>query len=672
MIVTTCTCRMHKLFFAVLLTLMCLKIRTIQAYAYSLPFTIYQPLRPRSLYLSRPIHKQGKGKPYAYTPTSLSVTQSEIETDMDLNLDLDQFQKCISISLPPQKQQEIIQDIQMMGFTSSSELYLLSKDFMDRPEALSSLLRNDFGLNPVKSNLIRGVLIRLVEALDGMEGGNKGYTRSRSGDNEKKNGENVFDPSDTNDFMNTNTNTNTASSMRLNGMVNGAQPGISSEGGQEATTNNKKPLFKSVVVNQKAKQRHTSTTQHNYGLPSNYKKIYPNLAHELDDFLQFMITPSASLQESPIRKTTATVYIRHAKLFLGWYRNDIGIKNGDDTLTMKDIFPNKEAASAQPIVDFILWLRTREISDSYEANMLRGLTKLLKFRYSDESTADPSYGEKSFGDIQAVRELRKLHRDANRRQVLSPRSSEEERKWLDWQEYLNVVKTLKEDVENEIRVWEEKEEGDANGDKILPSKIHEDLHKYTPAQRRIATKYQAYLILSFFSCVPDRQRTFRELKIGRTFIRDAKIDCWTIKHGPDDYKTGKTYGDRPPLVLAQELTYAVDDFLHRWRPCLKPLGDHFFVQSRTGKAFTQDTVYSLVARSCFKHTGKKTNPHLLRDMIVTHVRDSDASEKQLEALALYMGHSISMQRSSYDRRTMEQKVAPAVELLRSVNNKQRP
>ena len=155
MIVTTCTCRMHKLFFAVLLTLMCLNIRTIQAYAYSLPFTIYQPLRPRSLYLSRPIHKQGKGKPYAYTPTSLSVTQSEIETDMDLNLDLDQFQKCISIPLPPQKQQEIIQDIQMLCSTSSPQLYLLSTDFMDRPEALSSLLRNDIGLNTVTSNLIR-------------------------------------------------------------------------------------------------------------------------------------------------------------------------------------------------------------------------------------------------------------------------------------------------------------------------------------------------------------------------------------------------------------------------------------------------------------------------------------------------------------------------------------
>jgi hypothetical protein len=42
-------------------------------------------------------------------------------------------------------------------------------------------------------------------------------------------------------------------------------------------------------------------------------------------------------------------------------------------------------------------------------------------------------------------------------------------------------------------------------------------------------------------------------------------------------------------------------------------------------------------------TGKRTTPHLVRDMIVTHLRGGDASEKELEALAIYMGHSIAMQ-----------------------------
>jgi hypothetical protein len=609
----------------------------------------------------------------------ISTTSSTYKTH-----NFEEFQKSLeSMSIPSDTQDDILQDIKDMGFTSSSELYLLSKDFVDRPEVLGSLLKNDFGLNPIKSNLLRGALMKLVEATEqGEQILSNGITvETRNGTSEKviaKNGEsNIAKNGESNvsgenphvedgTIHNECIKTNAAvflDAINIGSTINGQQTELN---GTSEKAN--KPLFKSVIVNQKAKRRHTSTTnQHNYGLPSNYKAVYPSLAKELEEFLDFMIMPSAFVQESPIRKATATVYIRHAKLFLGWYINHNGLEQGQALITVNEIFPDKNATSAQPIIDFILWLRrTRQISDSYEANMLRGLTKLLKYRYRHESTADPSYGEKSFGDIPVVRELRKLHRDANRRQIHSTRSSEEERKWLDWDEYLDVVRLLKEDLEKEIQCYEEKASScikrSNKGDSDRPGAA-----KFTPLQRKVATKFQAYLILSFFSCVPDRQRTFRELEIDRSFLRDSKINCWTIKHGPDDYKTGKTYGDRPPLVLAQELTPAIDDFLERWRPCLQPIGNHFFVQPRTGKAFTQDTVYSLVARSCFKHTGKKTNPHLLRDMIVTHVRGSDASEKELEALALYMGHSIAMQRNSYDRRTTEQKVAPAVELLRNVN-----
>ena len=62
-----------------------------------------------------------------------------------------------------------------------------------------------------------------------------------------------------------------------------------------------------------------------------------------------------------------------------------------------------------------------------------------------------------------------------------------------------------------------------------------------------------------------------------------------------------------------------------------------------------------------------TNPHLVRDMIITHVRSSKATEAQLEALAIYMGHSIEIQKLHYDRRTKAQRVAPAVDLLHEVN-----
>ena len=561
------------------------------------------------------------------------------------------FGKCLEeMSLPLTSQESIFRDVQKAGFTSSSELYAFGQDFEHRPEVLSTILQDDFGFSTLISHQVRAALMRLIDMRNHERGVETNDKSQESDPSIKKVTSSVED-------------------FALESAL-----GIGKLEEENSKEKSKKPLFKSVVVNPKAKQRYdanVSTSQtsnkvgHAYGLPSDLKDLYPKVSQELNEFMVFMTQPSASLQESPIRKATANVYLRHARLFLGWWLNYGGEDaktssqmDKDDMLSIFTIIPTNEAASAQPIIDFILWLRKyRDISDSYEANMLRGLTKFLKFRFAGESRADPTYGDKSFQDIPAVRELRKLHRDANKRQTLSPRSSDEEKKWLSWDEYLVVVRALKEDLEGDISTFESKIKKRAEIPKT-----------YSSTQRRIASKFQAYLILAFFSCIPDRQRTFRELEIGRTLLRDDSIGCWTIKHGPDDYKTGKTYGDRPPLVLAPELTTTIDDYLDRWRNCLRPRGNHFFVQPRTGKAFTQDSVYSIVARSCYKYAGKKTNPHLLRDMIVTHVRDSDASEKELEALALYMGHSISMQRTSYDRRTMQQKVAPAVDLLRAINS----
>ncbi|KAL7526036.1 hypothetical protein ACHAXR_002918, partial [Thalassiosira sp. AJA248-18] len=186
-----------------------------------------------------------------------------------------------------------------------------------------------------------------------------------------------------------------------------------------------------------------------------------------------------------------------------------------------------------------------------------------------------------------------------------------------------------------------------------------------------------------FACVPDRQRTYRELQLGRSFIKvNTEEDggsIWVIKHTAEDYKTGSTYGERPPLPLTESLTPDIDDFIQIWRPALlrSPPNDsttdnpssYLFLQPRTGNPLTANSVYQIVSRCCYKYKQKKTNPHLLRDMIVTHVRkNADASEKELEALALFMGHSIHMQRESYDRRTLEQKVSPAVKLMQNMNS----
>jgi hypothetical protein len=179
---------------------------------------------------------------------------------------------------------------------------------------------------------------------------------------------------------------------------------------------------------------------------------------------------------------------------------------------------------------------------------------------------------------------------------------------------------------------------------------------------------QKYLIFGILSCVPDRQRTLRELRVGKTLFKEG--DKWVIRHKETDYKTGKDYGVRPPLVIAPHLYPTLETFIETHRKELNPNHDFLFTR-KNGEQFDGQGIYRLFTTTAMRLTGKRTNPHLIRDMVVTHLRGTDASERQLEALAIYMGHSLQMQKSTYDRRSVEQKVAPAVDLLDSLNAKMR-
>jgi hypothetical protein len=434
------------------------------------------------------------------------------------------------------------------------------------------------------------------------------------------------------------------------------------------------------------------------------------------------------------------------------------------SLSLYDIFPNPTAESVSPILQYVLWLRTeRGISQNYEANILRGMIKLVKFRFANDNNYDGGGGggntnkintipqqqqssssrrssmTSSLDDLPVVLELRKLHRDAGNKGKKAPRSSDEDKKWLDWTDYLKVIRLLKSDLSEMINTYDEKTRLFDNGlllvgkenvienaaaapavtkgkeEEVISGKKMRQRQSSSDAARAATTKslqvlrheiaktYQQYLILSFFACIPDRQRTFRELELGKNFFRvdtndvstitattgsatssSCSSSMWIIKHTADDYKTGATYGERPSLPLTVSLTHEIDDFIERWRPSLLRTSSsssssapttsssspsHLFLQPRTGNPLTANSVYQIVSRCCYKYKQKKTNPHLLRDMIVTHIRqNSDASEKELEALALFMGHSIQMQRNSYDRRTLGQKVSPAIKLMHDMND----
>jgi hypothetical protein len=585
----------------------------------------------------------------------------------------------------------------------SFTLRTLTKDYMNQDSStISTILIRDFQLPPLVAHQTRTALLYLHQQQQQNEEENAKVPVRENGNQLRKEEEDST----------TTTTTSSSSNVPNQSLL------VSDHDDNEPNpTSSWEQRYKSTIVRPIAQRRwamcQTSTTssatsntdnKHMFAYSLQPIQDYPICQQELQEFYQFMTLPSTdSQEETPIRPATANIYIRHAKLFLGWYWN-IHVPNHNQDrdkalLSLYVIFPTKDKVHANSILQYILWLRTtRYIAVSYEANLLRGLCKLLKFRYRKESFTESDTGMNnshnndgmnshtahddattttstttSFNDIPVIRELRKLHRDANRRQAVAPRVSQEEHKWLSWPDYIQVVQRTKDDLWLELQDYKTTTHPAVMDHQKNLKQQQIQQRVLNTQRRRIAVLYQKYLILSFFANVPDRQRTIRELEIGRSFVRDNASHQWCIKHTPDDYKTGRTYGERPPLQLPTSLTMDIDDFIAQWRPAL--LQDnknsniqHLFLGPRTGTPLTSDAVYQTVSKTCYHYTGKRTNPHLLRDMIVTHVRESPSvTEQQLEALALYMGHSAAIQRKSYDRRTLTKKVAPAIALMEQVN-----
>lgn len=357
----------------------------------------------------------------------------------------------------------------------------------------------------------------------------------------------------------------------------------------------------------------------------------------MDELMYFMTSEDAiDNQDGPIRLVTAEVYVRRVKLFLGWYLSNNNLYGKVD-ITFKDIFPTKKKKSAEPVIDYHLWLiNVRNASTSYCSIVQTGLIKLVKFIYSTKNLSRNQNRSRSYENIPLVAELRLMHTLSQKMLRNSKRVSNEMMKWMEWPEFLSIINEMKNDTEIILDRYSSMCDKDG-----------------TPSSKCQYAAYslQKYLLMVLFSALPDRQRTFRELEIDSTFIRED--NQWVVKHESKDYKTGNAYGDRPALKLPEQLTSTIDYFIDKWRPHLLPQSQEssfLFFQESTGQPLTSDSIYQIVERSCYKYNGKRTNPHLLRSMVVTHIRKMDGiTEKELESLALYMGHSVSGQRQSYYR-----------------------
>ena len=187
-------------------------------------------------------------------------------------------------------------------------------------------------------------------------------------------------------------------------------------------------------------------------------------------------------------------------------------------LCFRAAFPSVERDGVRLAFDHVEWLkRERGIAASSEVNVLAAYIAAAKFTYHAQSSVRPGQSEKAYSDLPVVSELRGMHRDATSRARVAAPVSVEESKWIDWPVYLQLVKALEVDALEAKRT---------NGKPRTP--------------REVASAMQTYLLFAILASVPDRQRTLRELQLGRTLFKDE--GGYVIRHGPDDYKTGESRG----------------------------------------------------------------------------------------------------------------------------------
>lgn len=144
---------------------------------------------------------------------------------------------------------------------------------------------------------------------------------------------------------------------------------------------------------------------------------------------------------------------------------------------------------------------------------------------------------------------------------------------------------------------------------------------------------------------------------------------WYLHLLPADSKTGDIYGETwdsfpntPEGFLADGKTLYdyLDLWLNQYRAAFKP--DHkCLLTTDDGKPLDSVSMCVRVRELFFKHTGVPVAPKELRKMYVTYLKDSGATEAELEAAATRMRHSREMQSKIYDQQERENKTAPVNE-----------
>ncbi len=333
------------------------------------------------------------------------------------------------------------------------------------------------------------------------------------------------------------------------------------------------------------------------------------------------------------------------------------------------------------------WLWLEECSHGYPSSgskqtYTESAIAIARFLYRNETDSDY---DNDCHDIPVVRRLRVYCNKIEKQKRNSPAAIPLYKKAVTWEQVLMVLEKLR---------------YEANA-MYTDSYIKGELkRKKRPIQAR-ASSMMKFLLLAMFTLVPpDRQRTFRELRLGETlkygifdgdmFIpkerminpQDARFFIHLL---PDQYKTGDSYGEwigeLPNTKFPDNSSFY--EYLEKWLYCgyeengivkglreaLNPGSHNYIFFGRISGKPIDVTSMAIKFKYFFeRHTGVPVSPHTLRKIFRTHIKNIGASPQELESVAFWMKHDLRTAEKIYTFQDCRTKLKAGAALADRVNS----
>lgn len=427
-------------------------------------------------------------------------------------------------------------------------------------------------------------------------------------------------------------------------------------------------------------------------------KIIQKELERIDEERRSCVNFLANRDKSPLCKASQRNWLMQMDRLLGWQfsqvqdLSQVGLNkivpvvnfrvNMEDFETMDQYFIAKgrtEQQAKKAADDTVNFLKRyfREYGSRYKTATkifyIEALVNTAKFLYTD-ITDDTQFA--NYQDIPVICKLAIFRQNLPK----DPRKIQE--LLLTWEQSLAILLELKKRVDNDFNYLTR---GNGKTERTKRSK------------KAVSRDMQRLLAFGLLVVVPPlRCRTLAQLEFGRTLkyglkdntgfqpwhlLADPTLARYYYDLKPDDYKTGKVYGDYFVEVPNKSFEdgSCFYDYLNRWffdgyrDSLLEQQQTHqsMFVRPKNSNGANdaagepmRETHYSdLIYKITEQFTGMKIGPHAFRAIFRTHLINSGASRQELESLAFAMQHSPEMAASSYTFQTIQEKMAPILNFI---------